>query len=89
MCCYLNRTDGYDDDVCTRGACLSRYWPGEYFVIACTSSDWEESGCSPLWKACGESAGVVAKKKPFYVNEGGRNSSATFDAFVFLTRALG
>lgn len=55
MCCYLNRTDGYADDVCIQGACYSDYWKGQYFVVACTHQNWDEagSGCSPLWDACG------------------------------------
>jgi hypothetical protein len=55
MCCYLHRSDGYADDVCIQGACLSNYWTGQYFVIGCTDQNWDEqgSGCSPLWDACG------------------------------------
>ena len=55
MCCYLDRTDGYADDVCIQGACYSDYWKGQYFVVACTHQNWDEegSGCSPLWDACG------------------------------------
>lgn len=57
MCCYLNRTDGIPDDTCTsQGLCISHdpNMKGEYFVDACTSKTWDsDSGCSPLWKACG------------------------------------
>jgi hypothetical protein len=56
MCCYLDRTDGYADDVCIQGACYSNYWTGQYFVVGCTSQNWDEgSGCSPLWDVCGPS----------------------------------
>ncbi|KAH6859111.1 hypothetical protein BKA58DRAFT_53993 [Alternaria rosae] len=61
MCCYLNRNDGYADDVCIQGACYSNYWTGQYFVIGCTYQDWDEPGssCSPLWDACGRQSGYT------------------------------
>jgi hypothetical protein len=56
MCCWLNRTDGYEPDVCTpQGFCISGQFWGELFLDSCTSGNWEgNSGCSPVPAACGE-----------------------------------
>jgi hypothetical protein len=56
MCCWLNRTDGFEPDVCTpQGFCISGQFWGELFLDSCTSGNWEgNSGCSPVPAACGE-----------------------------------
>lgn len=57
MCCYLSRTDGYLDDECIQGICLSSAGEqaGLYFVVACTDSNRESEACSAAWKVCGMS----------------------------------
>lgn len=56
MCCWLNRSDGFEPDVCTpQGFCISGQFWGELFLDSCTSGNWDgNSGCSPVPAACGE-----------------------------------
>jgi hypothetical protein len=90
MCCYLNRSDGYADDVCIQGACYSNYWTGEYFVIGCTSQNWDEegSGCSPLWDACGTHRKQICTTKQLTVAyQGDRQDTPTFRAAQIVVSA--
>src|SRR4051794_33170938 len=67
MCCWLNRTDGFEPDVCTtQGFCISGQFWGQWFLDSCTSRNWEgNSGCSPVAAACGEfNKNTSQKRRP-------------------------